>query len=277
MDKKNILTYFTIAGLSIVFVIVSVLLFVNRGKNAKLLKKKLKLGAMIISLTAVVSASYVSCCYAPPTQQINMERTYFHTNAFFIDRSFTEEIYGTQEYLSGYHEYSISNDEVPAYQSGYLEPVDGSLDSDYEEVVLEIKDILPNGDYFLDIEYLWGYDNDTVYVVLTEERDIIFINYYGEENSIEIGYYDEQGLNVNIALSDSSEYSYRIVDIDSQVVQEGNITVENYDYESSDMMKKGNIETYSLVSGEYTIDFYNVPLSEQDINSPIKSYSLTIQ
>ncbi|MCK4665224.1 hypothetical protein KAU33_00645, partial [Candidatus Dependentiae bacterium] len=72
--------------LSIVFITVSFFLYLTGGKNSKLLAKKLKIGALIITMTTLINCSHIQVdherkptCYLPPLTnhiQISTEHSY---------------------------------------------------------------------------------------------------------------------------------------------------------------------------------------------------------
>jgi len=78
MKNLNIVPV-SIIVLAIAFVAISVMVYFTRGKNKYFLTKKLKIGAMIISLTAVTNGCRipVATCYkpAPPTRIISLQAT----------------------------------------------------------------------------------------------------------------------------------------------------------------------------------------------------------
>ncbi len=76
--KKYIIIPIVLFFLSIIFFVISFLVWLTKGKNSKLIEKKLKIGAIILTLTATISSISISCipqtitCYVdtgspPPT------------------------------------------------------------------------------------------------------------------------------------------------------------------------------------------------------------------
>jgi hypothetical protein len=62
--KNNVWIFFVLAGLFIAFAIVSLLVYFTDGKNARLLKRKLAIGASIIAITGVFNGCRpVVTCY----------------------------------------------------------------------------------------------------------------------------------------------------------------------------------------------------------------------
>jgi hypothetical protein len=65
--KGNLYIWIIFIGLSVAFATVSVLVYFSRGKNKFLIAKKIRIGALIISLTGAVNscAPPVVTCYKP--------------------------------------------------------------------------------------------------------------------------------------------------------------------------------------------------------------------
>src|SRR5437763_1486857 len=81
MFKRDFLFPLIVALLGLVFVLISFLIWLNDGKNNKLLKRKLYIGALILSLTNVISCGQppekVSCYKATKdTTQINKNTSF---------------------------------------------------------------------------------------------------------------------------------------------------------------------------------------------------------
>lgn len=67
MFKKEHFFIFIIAGLSVIYALLSFLVFLSGGKWSKVIKKKLAAGAMIITFSAIITTGQVACtmCYVP--------------------------------------------------------------------------------------------------------------------------------------------------------------------------------------------------------------------
>ena len=52
MDKKEILSPILIAGLSLVFIFISFAVFITNGKSKKWVARKMKIGGILLTLTA---------------------------------------------------------------------------------------------------------------------------------------------------------------------------------------------------------------------------------
>ena len=75
MTKKELLTPILFAGIGLAFVFISLMVWFSNGKSAKWVARKMKVGALLLSLNATVSCEqFVTTCYdmpAPPnTMQI---------------------------------------------------------------------------------------------------------------------------------------------------------------------------------------------------------------
>jgi hypothetical protein len=73
MLKKELFFPVFAAILGIVFILICIAVWLNKGKNPALLRRKLRIGALILSLTAVASCSspQVSCYELPPVKDTN--------------------------------------------------------------------------------------------------------------------------------------------------------------------------------------------------------------
>ena len=75
MDQKNLYYYLTLAGISTLFILISVLVFLSRGKPS-LIKRKLAIGAILISLTGAVNSCYCGHkCYVIQDDQYRYKQT----------------------------------------------------------------------------------------------------------------------------------------------------------------------------------------------------------
>ena len=72
--KKEILIPILIVFLGLIFVFINAMVFFTKG-NAWLIKKKLKVGAMILSLTGILACgSHFGTCYGPTKEQLEKAR-----------------------------------------------------------------------------------------------------------------------------------------------------------------------------------------------------------
>ena len=157
--KKEIWIPLYLVGLSIAFITVSFLLFLTRGKHQGLLAKKLRLGALIISLTAAVSCSPFKpppTCYVPPSPYVTIENE-------VIDRSTPDWEYSIEVDISetnilkaksmhsfgGKISFRITDKNGKVIQFSDAKPVDGEFNDHTEELELHLNKDLKPGEYDL--------------------------------------------------------------------------------------------------------------------------------
>ena len=161
MLKKEILIPCYIIVLSIVFVIISALVIITKGRTS-LLKKKLKIGAMIISLTAMVSGcgpgpQPMVLCYEmvlPDCFEIS-ESKYVNDEDYVgeeisVDLSLNAILKGTIIYREA-KEFSfiIADTKNTIKQRGEISPYDGEFDSETEKFEIAVDPEIPSGIYYL--------------------------------------------------------------------------------------------------------------------------------
>ena len=66
--RRELFVPLILAGLTVAFVVVFLLVYMSRGNSTYLIRKKLRIGAFILSLTAVGCSDPVGTvtCYTPP-------------------------------------------------------------------------------------------------------------------------------------------------------------------------------------------------------------------
>ncbi|MDD3626455.1 MAG: hypothetical protein PHV06_03980 [bacterium] len=153
--KKEIIIPIYLIGLSLVFVIVSLLLFLTGGKNTKLLSRKLKIGALIITMTAILgcggsnSQQAMVTCYKPaPPDFFSItdenrkdgvivvdEETNYILNCI-LDRRTSEE-----------YSFKLVDSEDKTITKGDLEAEDGAFDEDSEDVKVKFDKDIEKGDF----------------------------------------------------------------------------------------------------------------------------------
>ncbi len=189
--KKEVLLAVVVIGLSLAFVVVSVLVWLCRG-HPWLVRKKLRLGALLLALTGITSgcgsgdqssncymvpldgdggycqdvpdgdAGTTSSCYMAPAD-LGDDQGCPGTTEILIDslaggREITivlnedRTLQGSINAIPGVRlSFSIRGVEKGEYQQGDIEASDGAFDECEEEFVIEVNDAIPSGDYFLQI------------------------------------------------------------------------------------------------------------------------------
>lgn len=144
MLKKNIFIPIVIIFLSIGFIIVSFLVFISKG-NSKLLRKKLKIGGLIITLTAAISSTTLSCfevsCYLPDDEPYEYNNYLSFTEDYASDYKYDKKITvdltsdnildgSIKNIKSDYFSYRLCDYDFISYQKGDIIFSDETTDSD---------------------------------------------------------------------------------------------------------------------------------------------------
>jgi len=164
MPKKELLI--PLAGLALVllFAIVSVLVIITRGKNPYLVRKKLAIGAMMLSLSASAAGCtppWVSC-YEPADDERNVISLVGleDEGAFVFNQAEDQVVSLVIRYRAGdSFSFLLEDSEGNEVQRGDLQATDGVFDESTEELALApSEDILP-GDYSL---YVYACSSDYI-------------------------------------------------------------------------------------------------------------------
>ncbi|MEN8251316.1 MAG: hypothetical protein ABFS32_20460 [Bacteroidota bacterium] len=155
MDKKDWYVPILVIGLSAVFVIVSLAVFLTKGKSSYWLSKKLKIGGLIISLTAITQQACTSSCYDPiPPNNFTVDDVYQYDNdTVNIDFAVTNKLTGVIHQRNG-EDFSfnlIDNLQSDTVQRDDIMPLDGKYDNTTEEFEIVLEPSLPSGSYNLNL------------------------------------------------------------------------------------------------------------------------------
>ncbi len=172
MNKKDFLVPVLAIGLSLAFVFVSLLVFLSGGKSGFWISKKLKIGALLLSLTAIANqACDRTNCYDPaPVNTFDMDNAdYSRVIKVNLKDSnkLTGILYGREGIDFSFNVMDSLNTSI--FQTGKVLPVDGSFDSDREDVVIELDENLVTDTYRLNL-----YDQNTT------DKDALASLYYLE-------------------------------------------------------------------------------------------------
>lgn len=145
MLKKNIFIPIVIIFLSIGFLIVSFLVFISKS-SPKLLKKKLRIGGLIITLTAAISSTTSSCippvtCYEGGYEPYEYENYISFTEDYASDYKYDKKITvdltsdnildgSIKNIKSDYFSYRLCDYDFISYQKGDVVFFDETTDSD---------------------------------------------------------------------------------------------------------------------------------------------------
>lgn len=152
MSKNQIISFILVIGLSMLFIMVSILVIFN-NQNPKLLKYKLKIGAAIIALTTFVSSHGFSqkTCYKPayPREMININNQ-DEANYVTITKNDVKITGIMRNVLSQEYLYVITDTTNKTIKKGKLVATNGLFDENKEDFEIQIGK-LKVGDYFLKI------------------------------------------------------------------------------------------------------------------------------
>lgn len=152
MTKENLITPVLVIGLSLAFITVSLLVSVFY-KNPKLIKAKLRIGALIITLTACASTYSFSqkTCYKPAIvkeiysfdNQSEDYKIYIHEDENVISGKIETR-------LSSQYYFTVSDSSDKTIQRGTIKAKDGNFDADEENFEIKLSKIKP-GNYVLKV------------------------------------------------------------------------------------------------------------------------------
>jgi hypothetical protein len=154
--KKELYIPLILIGLSVAFVVVSFLLWLSRG-NDSLLKKKLRIGAIILSLTgtAVGCGGCGETCYLKiPDNQFYLE-DHGSVGRIELDMSATNKLTGMIRHrIDEDFWYLIRKQNGEEIQRGNVEPLDGAYDESEEEFEILVRIDIATGEYELEFYLL---------------------------------------------------------------------------------------------------------------------------
>jgi len=152
MDKKELSVLIVFIGLTVLFSVAAAALYFTRGKSKFWTAKKMKLGALLLTITAATTVP--SCnggtttCYDAAVLE-NEIRLDLSGNE--VDLKSAYEIRGKIEYrTSGTFSYLLENDSIKEIKIiGQLIPVDGTFNDSTEAFKIPLDKGLTVGNYTL--------------------------------------------------------------------------------------------------------------------------------
>ena len=151
MFNKGILTTIAIVALSAAFFTISFLVYVSKG-NPALVKRKLKIGAMLLLLTStIIGCQQAVTCYEPARVNIielNLEQDSQYNYKINLDsnNSVPGKISNRSNNLFSFQ---LTDTNEIEKQRGDILPKDGKFDSEIENFEFKIVDTLTSGIYWL--------------------------------------------------------------------------------------------------------------------------------
>lgn len=143
----------SLAGYSLVFVgfvVISGMVILTR-RHPYFVKKKLQLGALLISLSAMPFACNRVACYAPaPTNVFDVEQADDQTQEIRLSRAVSDTVSGTIIRRGGEaFSYAILDSNEAVRQSDNIAAADGTFDEADEAFKIGVDPQLPTGLYDL--------------------------------------------------------------------------------------------------------------------------------
>jgi len=151
MNKKELITPFAIAALSLIFVAVCFMVFVSGGKSKKWIAHKMKIGGILLSLSAISTGTGCITCYDMPEP---LEITINGSNGYDIEIDLdTGNVISGTLYMKNMKDFSfnITDFDELEKQSGQLISSDGEFGQQTELFTLELDKTLAAGNYSLKI------------------------------------------------------------------------------------------------------------------------------
>lgn len=173
MTKQSIYLSAALVGLGAVFAILSVLVWLSRGHPA-LIRHKLRIGALLISVSAMLTAGVTGCiavsgddppevdasCYVlpPPPNRVLVDGVEYGKLTVAVDVS--PEVTGVIWNIEGTRfSFRVDDHLDNPLQVGDLQATDGAFDDDYEAFVLVLSRNLPAGEHRLSL-YAGSFDQE---------------------------------------------------------------------------------------------------------------------
>jgi len=167
MEIKKITLPVVLAALSLVFIVTCVALYIHKGKSAKWVARKMKVGGIMLSLTAILSACDPTqvndepeiTCYMVAAPNLILVET-DTTNTITLDLPNKQTIEG--EILSRESNkfcFTVLDSTERVVQKENISALDGSFDELQENFKIKINKELKPGNYGL---WFYGTDKDSL-------------------------------------------------------------------------------------------------------------------
>jgi hypothetical protein len=155
--KKELYLPLVLIGLSAAFIAVSFLVWITRG-NDSLLKKKLRIGALILSLSGIGTGCWTTTCYEGYPEDYFVLDGMDTNREIELDLTISNILRGKIENRRGEgYWFLITDQDSVEVQTGILEALDGAFNERAEEFEIAVRSDIPTGDYELT---LYSADDD---------------------------------------------------------------------------------------------------------------------
>jgi hypothetical protein len=151
MSKKEIIIPIIIVVLSIAFALISLAVILTKGKSKKWINRKMKIGALLLTLNAFTPGSAQEIevsCYDIAEENLmllkdNKTELTFNANSPKIVEAYIDYRIGDE------YSFCVFDAENNKIQDGKIEAADGKFDKWKEDIEITLKSHLKAGRYFL--------------------------------------------------------------------------------------------------------------------------------
>lgn len=152
MDKKEFIIPITFIALCVAFAVISFAVYLSKGKSKKWVARKMKIGAILITLSASScergNGPFVSCYDPVIPNSIHLDA--YSSDKLEIKLDTNNVLSGTiYEVTKSEFSFAVINENNTNIQQGELIPADGSFDSNTEVFSLELDTEINPGLYDL--------------------------------------------------------------------------------------------------------------------------------
>lgn len=171
MNYRQIIVFIGIAFLTIAFSLVSLALYLSKGKSKYWTTKKMKFGAIILSLTAMTatqSCNTFTTCYESDIQNY----IYLKENLKTLNLKTITKLSGTINNRTGdTFSYKLQNEKIDSiFQIENIVADDGAFDEYDEDFTLNLNQNLVSGSYILKFYDIEKSKIDNISLPLNEYR-----------------------------------------------------------------------------------------------------------
>jgi len=151
MSKKEIIIPIIVVALSIVFALISLAVILTKGKSKKWIRRKMKIGALLLTLSAFTPGSAQEIevsCYDIAEENLmllknNKTELTFESKSPKIVKAYIDYRIGEN------YSYCLFDNENNKIQKGKITAADGKFDKWKEDIEITLKSHLKAGRYFL--------------------------------------------------------------------------------------------------------------------------------
>jgi len=178
MNKKDVLFPAVLVGASIIFIFVSMAVWLSKGQSKKWISRKIKIGAFILSLSSMAACSQpqITCYDVAPLDNFQFKGTQNDIVVVNPDSStnINGQITGRQ---AKKFSFNITDEKNHILYKDNIFAKDNSYDSIVENFEFQINKNIPDGKYFLHLFSTEKENQDSIrFATQTQELKIIRTN-----------------------------------------------------------------------------------------------------